>query len=237
MKTVVIGDIHGRNIWKIIIEREKPNRVIFIGDYFDSFNIERIFQIHNFKEIIQFKINNPHIEVILLIGNHDFHYFPEIGDRSISGFQGAIPSIQINHVINENRHHLQMAYMFDNILFTHAGVSEIWLTDNNWQGEPIDEYVNDVWKYKPLKFSFNGTEPYGDNVYQTPIWIRPRSLMKINRKNFRKKYIQVVGHTHVERIDIKGKATGGRYYFIDALTDKGGEYLIIENGVFTSVKV
>jgi metallophosphoesterase superfamily enzyme len=39
MKTVFIGDVHGRDVWKNIIEVEKPNRVVFIGDYFDSFDI------------------------------------------------------------------------------------------------------------------------------------------------------------------------------------------------------
>ena len=50
-KTIVIGDIHGRDIWKSIVAQENPDRVIFIGDYFDSFNIESVTQQHNFKEI------------------------------------------------------------------------------------------------------------------------------------------------------------------------------------------
>ena len=39
MKTILIGDIHGRSIWKRIVADEKPDRVVFIGDYFDSFDI------------------------------------------------------------------------------------------------------------------------------------------------------------------------------------------------------
>ena len=39
MKTLLLGDIHGRNIWKEIIKKETPDRVVFIGDYFDSFDI------------------------------------------------------------------------------------------------------------------------------------------------------------------------------------------------------
>ena len=38
-RSIVIGDTHGRNYWKKIIKHENPNRVIFIGDYFDSFDI------------------------------------------------------------------------------------------------------------------------------------------------------------------------------------------------------
>jgi hypothetical protein len=52
-----------------------------------------------------------------------------------------------------------------------------------------------------------------------------------NRNTFLKeKYIQIVGHTQVNMIDIKGKATGGNYYLIDALGI--GEYLIYEDGEF-----
>ena len=39
MKTIVIGDIHGRDVWKEIVFQEQADRVIFIGDYFDSFDI------------------------------------------------------------------------------------------------------------------------------------------------------------------------------------------------------
>ncbi len=74
---------------------------------------------------------------------------------------------------------------------------------------------------------------FGDNTTQTPIWIRPRSLMSANKKHkksLRKDYIQIVGHTQMRRLDISGsdKFTGGRYYFIDTM-ETSGEYLIIEN--------
>jgi predicted phosphodiesterase len=37
-KTVVIGDIHGRDSWKQIIKDQNPDRVVFMGDYFDSYD-------------------------------------------------------------------------------------------------------------------------------------------------------------------------------------------------------
>ena len=53
--------------------------------------------------------------------------------------------------------------------------------------------------------------------------------MSSNYDTLRKKVIQVVGHTQVERVDTKGGATGGRYYFMDSL-GTSGEYMIIEDG-------
>jgi predicted phosphodiesterase len=41
MKIVAIGDIHGRDYWKQIIEQEQDADVfVFVGDYFDSFTIK-----------------------------------------------------------------------------------------------------------------------------------------------------------------------------------------------------
>ena len=49
-KTIIIGDVHGRDQWKQIVAQEKDaDTVIFLGDYFDSFNISAVEQMHNLK--------------------------------------------------------------------------------------------------------------------------------------------------------------------------------------------
>jgi predicted MPP superfamily phosphohydrolase len=244
MKTLVLGDTHGRSNWKLAIHQEKPNRVIFIGDYFDSFDITGVEQIANFKEIIKYKETNPQVETILLIGNHDHHYFPEVGYTGTSGYQSKIaPSI--TQVVDENRHHLQMAYGFGEYLFTHAGVSPVFMDqvfgENDWSIENVVVDLNEMFKYKPKAFDFNGFDSTGDNTTQTPIWIRPRSLMSVNKKHakgLKKDYIQIVGHTQMKRIDIidSDKFTGGRYYFIDTM-DSSGQYLIIEDNKLSTGSV
>lgn len=232
MKIIGLGDIHGRPIWKEIVEKEKPDKVIFIGDYFDSYDYHATKQINNFLDICAFKRENP--DTVLLIGNHDYHYI--CGENGTSGYQKEY-SYMINHAIKPNLDNLQMAYEIKPdgidrpVLFTHAGVSSIWLEMNygRWQDEysSIADVVNDLWKHKPDSFMFNGSDPYGYDTYQTPIWIRPQSLMKANGV-FKKDIIQVVGHTRQNEIDIEGKSTGGNYYFIDALAAR--QYLIIEDG-------
>jgi hypothetical protein len=220
----------------LAVYQDKPDRVIFMGDYFDSWDIPGIEQIHNFKEIIKYKEDNPQVEVIMLIGNHCHHYFPEVGYTGTSGYQSKIaPSI--TQVVDENRHHLQMAYGFDEYLFTHAGVSPVFMDEvfgeNDWSIENIVVDLNEMFRYKPRAFDFNGFESTGDSTTQTPIWIRPRSLMSVNKKHskgLKKDYIQVVGHTQMKRLNLEesDKFTGGRYYFIDTM-DTSGQYLIIED--------
>ena len=239
MKTVVIGDIHGRSVWKLIYEMEKPDRLIFIGDYFDSFDIKGADQLTNFQDIIAFKESNA-CEVIMLIGNHDYHYFPEIGDVGTSGYQKLLaPSIQ--YVVDQNRNHLRMAYQMDEFLFTHAGVSSKFMDSifgkGDWKVENIAIDLNEMFKYKPKTFEFGMAisvdqwyiDPYGDNEEQSSIWIRPKSLMRANRDTLRKQVIQAVGHTQVEKVDVEAHSTGSRYWFIDCL-GTSGQYMVIEDG-------
>ena len=238
-KIVVCGDLHGRFFWKKIILYDNPNtdKFILLGDYFDSYDFTAVEQIHNFKEIIKAK-EILGDRLILLIGNHDLHYFPEIGNTGTSGYQANI-SKEIEYILNINRHHLQMAYKFENIVFSHAGISLTWLEECGWEKDKcIVEYTNELWKYKPKSFIFDyrpGCSDYGDNIWQSPVWIRPKSLMKA-ASDFKKDIIQIVGHTQQDQIDIKGKATGSRYFFIDTL-GTSGEYLVIDNVKFSSKKV
>ena len=52
MKNIYIGDIHGRDTWKQIVdEHDDADNIVFIADYFDSFNISGTVQLHNIKEI------------------------------------------------------------------------------------------------------------------------------------------------------------------------------------------
>ena len=204
MKTIVLGDTHGRSFWKLITHTEKPDRVIFIGDYFDSFDIPGPEQIQNFKEIIEYK-RKGECEVILLIGNHDYHYMDGI-DEQYSGYQPRLAST-IQFELKDVYHDLQMAYQMGEYLFTHAGVSSKFMNSvfgkGEWKVENIAEDINTLFKYKPLTFMFGAAvdikkmswlDPYGDNTEQSPIWIRPRSLMSANMDTLKNKVIQVVGH-------------------------------------------
>lgn len=231
MKELFIGDVHGHKTWLEIIKKEKPDRVIFVGDYFDSETLSLSVQINNFKSIIEYKKSNPN--TILLIGNHDYHYFSYINNINTSGFQGGIAKLKICMLLESIE--MKMAYQIDNLLISHAGISEVWLKDNNWEGEDIVEYVNDLWYYRPTCFGFklsnnerlsNGS---GNNVYQSPIWIRQRALQLANYDSFRKEYIQIFGHTHMDKIDFKGVSTDGRYFNIDTLPN---EYLMYQDKQF-----
>jgi hypothetical protein len=222
-------------VWKLIVNiEEDADRVIFVGDYFDSYDINTETQVNNFLDILEFKKSSGK-EVVLLIGNHDHHYFPEIGYTGTSGYQ-QVGKYQIEPVIDANREHLQIAYQFDKYLFTHAGVSTVFMDEvfgkGGWNVDNVAEELNELFLYKPHAFEFTGWDPYGNDDKQTPIWIRPTALMRANKQTaLKNKYIQIFGHTETESINLNHikKAAGDKYYNIDCLGAYRGEYLIIQN--------
>ena len=250
-ETIYIGDIHGRDVWRDIVAKHKDaDNIVFIGDYFDSFDITSVIQLDNIKKIVEFKKKrelDTTKKVYLLIGNHDIHYWPGIKERgSTSGFQSTM-SFQYEQFFRENEKCFQLSVLIGNRLCTHAGVSSQFLKDvgfykqDNVDESMISNYLNELFHHKPNEFTFNagydrnttGFSPngYGDNDWQSPIWIRPRSLQRVNKNTeLKKNYIQIVGHTQQHHIDIKGKTTGGKYYYIDTLPI--GEYLIDTDGEF-----
>ena len=239
MKLIAIGDIHGRGTWQLIVQKENPDKIIFVGDYWDSFDISFLDQMYNFKQITHYARTSDK-EVILLTGNHDVHYqkWAIEARENYSGFQ-AIHANDICQELQLNEDIMQMAYKMDNFLFTHAGVTKTWLKLMEIENdENMVDAINDIAKFKPRMFAFGAigrggwVDSYGDNIWQNPTWIRPKSLMKDSKDLG---YIQVVGHTGQNCIDIKGKSTGGKYYFIDTL-ETSGEYLIIEDGQVSAGK-
>lgn len=223
-KIVCWGDLHGRNCWKdIVAQNSNADLYISIGDYLDTHeNITGEQQLENFKDIRKFKEDNKD-KVVLLFGNHDFHYL-DVAQEQYSGFQSGMQWV-FKDTLDEalKKDLLQMCYIQDKFLFTHAGVSKTWLKNSNYTfDEPLMTFINEIFKYQPKHFKFNGRDPYGDDITQSPIWIRPESLFEDGLKE----YIHVVGHTTQNSINPpKGDSN---MWFIDTL-GTSGEYLVIEN--------
>lgn len=230
MRIFVFGDLHGNSIWQNILSSNNTwDKVVFLGDYFDSFIITREEQLENFKALIRLKQSFPD-DVILLIGNHDYHYFPFICEKETSGYSGIFKSI-VSPILQENLNKFVMCYKYNNYLFTHAGISPEFIDNsvNIDKSLPYDELLNLLWKDRPLSFGFDGINCYGDDTHQTPIWIRPTSLLKSNERDTRitDNYIQIVGHTAVKQIDLNNPNFGTKFILVDCL--ENNQYLIIDD--------
>lgn len=194
MKIAILGDIHGRPTWKWILNHiNEYDKIVFMGDYCDSYDIHWSHWVTNLIEIIQFKIMYSK-KVTLLIGNHDLSYYFSNEQFPCSGFQTAA-YYKLHHLFNEYKHLFQMAVEFDDYLFTHAGVSAHWLGKNNEYIDklPVVDQVNALFLNKPQLFAFTSGRKFdgtGNEVTQPPVWIRPEALSKSMAYPR-----QVVGHT------------------------------------------
>jgi hypothetical protein len=125
----------------------------------------------------------------------------------------------------------QWIYREGNIIFSHAGVSKVWMEMNNLKHvDQINELPpSEVFGFTPCHFSdFTGT-----SETQPPTWIRPQSLIFSGIDN----YIQVVGHTPVNSIcntRDELKYSDKEIWLCDCLP-KG--YLIIEDNEFIKKEV
>lgn len=192
-KVIAIGDIHGRNIWKQIVNKETDaDKIIFVGDYFDSFNIDGETQINNFLDIMEFKKSMPE-KVITLIGNHDYHYTNSC-TSTYSGYQFG-NHLNIAAVLENNYKQLQVCHQIDKFLFSHAGLTNTWCSHHNIVLDNIEQSVNDLWRYRPASFNFKigqNMSYTGDDITQGPFWVRPGSLAIDRIKGF----THIVGHTN-----------------------------------------
>lgn len=233
MKTLILGDIHGRTIWKQIVEKEHPDLTIFLGDYVSSHEgISEADQILNLEQILDFKEQNSD-KVILLRGNHDLealHY----------AWSQCWPVFNSNYFdVPEHKERFlsdtQWVHVDGNIVYSHAGISENWF-NTMMQRKGIDT-IQELNELEPSHyFGFIPDGPFdstGTSKTQSLVWIRPDTLIKHCVKD----KIWVVGHTQAHHIvnlrdfqEVKVDV-----WLCDCLAQ--GEYLINEDGVFKPSKL
>ena len=142
--------------------------------------------------------------------------------ETYSGYQQYTGYLNITPEIHKayQAHELQMCFIYDNFIFTHAGVTKTWVKNHKVDINNLEESINHLFWGNLNHFRFAGRDAHGDDVTQSPIWVRPESLSldKIDE------YVQVVGHTHQWRINNQNGI-----WLTDVLNDRE-QYLIINNG-------
>ena len=226
-KILVLGDIHGRTCWADIIEKENPDKVIFLGDYVSTHeDIPSDQQCSNLEDILNYKEANPD-KVILLRGNHDDQHL----GYSWAECSGHFRNVEKYMVSIKDRFlaDTQWVYVEGNIIFSHAGISKTWF--NNFAFEDIN-LLNNCEPSEKFGFTPNSFyDYYGNSITQPCVWIRPQVLVTDALDG----YIQVVGHTPVKKItNLKSvKDEWPEIWLCDCLPD---EYLVIENNEFVIKK-
>ena len=243
LRILTFGDIHGRGIWKDVIDREGIDNldlIVFLGDYFSSReDIPVDLQEENFRHIVEFKNMYPD-KVVLLRGNHDMeackYYWAE-----------CYPSHHSKWVYENKEWFLentQWVLQIDDVVFSHAGITKRWYEDM-CEAYPEITCFEDINKIEPSEmFGFRPcklSDYYGESETQPCTWIRPAFLCEYGFPEIR----YVVGHSTVKAITECRKALIEQYgdlidwakceiWLCDTLPR---EYLIIDHGEFIPTKI
>ena len=184
LKIAVICDIHQSIFWrKIIDQTDDFDKIIFLGDEFDSWDNIWPLQMDNAQDIINFKKEFPD-KVDLCWSNHAISYFL---DERCSGHQNKNAFV-IENFYNKNKSLYNVMYVYDNWIFSHAGVSAKWMKSCGIND--INE-INQLFTDAPDYFRWIGPDGYGNNANEGPLWIRPDALVN----NYVTGFNQVAGHT------------------------------------------
>lgn len=191
-KNLIIPDVHGRKFWRKALDlAESVDRMIFLGDYHDPYPHEGISSedsIKEFEDIIKFKLKY-YEKTILLLGNHDCHYY----------FTNLLPcsrydernSEKLNEIFVNNKTLFKVLYLSDDILYSHAGVVDKWL-EKYCEGKSADELLN-----KPIDYFHNKLEVVS---YMRGGWENFGSCVWSDVREFENKlnYYQIFGHTQMK---------------------------------------
>lgn len=232
---MIIGDIHGRNNWKKFADidylmKADPDAVgygpfepdfkkyIFLGDYCDAFDKTNDQILDNLLDIIKFKTLYPN-NVILLWGNHDVQYYfnkpwlpmpkrilggPYTIAAEVSGYRLDM-HYDLYEVFNTNKKLFQMAFQFQNYLFSHAGVHFGWyhhtfvkqIKGKGWDDLSVAEQLNNALDDAVECIFYSDPYRSGWKKVGGPLWCGKPLIQKKPLKNTH----QIVGHSPTDDIE------------------------------------
>jgi predicted MPP superfamily phosphohydrolase len=194
MNIITIGDLHGSPAWKQI-QPGDWDRMVFIGDYVDSFEYSDDEIMQNLMEILDLKNTFP-AKVVLLWGNHDLAYFYGGHPRHYcSGFRKSMLS-SLYSLYTSNAKLFSAAFQIDGYLWTHAGIVGDWYESNiREEAKTVDDNLAATLNrlfldyYEPL-FQVSWIRG-GMHQYGGIFWAHSSETKEDPLKG----YHQIVGHT------------------------------------------
>lgn len=236
-----IGDLHGRiDALESAIEtfeKEKVDKLVFMGDYVDSYDVTDTEILYVLDQVIRYKRENPN-KVICLLGNHDISYIENDPWYRASGYR---PQLQhdIQHRFMEATGLFQVAWRNGTYMCSHAGILSAW----------VEKYYDRL-SYYSDKFGIDMVDSFDillNAIYEThdrwmlftvpvirgghhgsiggPIWADVSEIESEPSCSF--KYTHIVGHNSTKMIRDHVSKAGTKTIFTDCLSSKT-EFLILK---------
>jgi len=207
-KLVVVGDLHGQ--YEIVekVLKKTDYKVVFIGDYLDSYDRPMIEQLHTLNLVLGAVRSQPD-RIWALRGNHEMSYLDPY--MQCSGYSYELKA-QINQSVDMSP---LLDYIWvDDWLISHAGVSGKLLEKS---GQTLEEYL-DGEDYSQIGRARGGRDPVG-GLYWCDWW---REFEPIETP-------QIVGHSnHRPDGELPGIVQNGNSFNIDCL-GRTEEVLVLDH--------
>jgi hypothetical protein len=197
---LIVPDIHGRDFWKPALDYN--GMVIFLGDYTDPYPHEGFTQenaYQNLLKIVDFKKQNPE-RVILLVGNHELHYYSRryACSRFDNDYYEAYNAILTG---KETAGLFQICKQIDKYLFIHAGITKGWydahFSELSKLGNTLEEQVNNLFINNMATFDEASMYRGGFHKASSPVWTDVSEFMD-ETEHVDDTLIQIVGHTQLK---------------------------------------
>jgi len=225
-KTIIIPDIHNDySTAEKIIKKENPDKIIFLGDYFDDF-YDTVKDATNVAKWLIKSLQQKNR--IHLIGNHDLSYMTDNPNLKCTGYSKDKHDEIKKHNIDWNM--LKMHYwLSDDWLCTHAGFSNDFFEQQCTKKldsvqQVLDLSKKDLEKINDVKYNHPffqvGFSRGGSNVVGGTLWCGYDEFEDIPGFN------QIFGHTsnHIVR---HCKTENSEHYCIDT---KLNHYAVYQKG-------
>lgn len=213
MRIMAIPDTHGSGKWRKFVDSEEEiDKIVFLGDYVDSFDATNEQILENLADIIYLKRMYPQ-DVILLLGNHELSYYYMHEGVSCSGFRPEIAH-DIRDMLIAHKDLFQNAYQHNKTIFTHAGIQEGWFKfyfKGDRDADIAEQLNNPKNKEQFEALRHVGRVRGGIHKVGGIFWIDRRELKKPLYG-----YTQVVGHSPVKKYTLVERKKAS-IYFIDCL--------------------
>jgi len=205
LKIQIIPDIHTDFVRaETMIRKEKADKIIFLGDYFDQFN-DTLEVTHQVGTWLKKSLEDPNR--IHLLGNHDLSYLN--GNYGCAGYsEGKLWAIR-NSKVNLTK--LQDYCWAGDWLCTHAGLTNNFYKAYKQNGESVNDFLQRYSKDKELRPRLFNCSPArgGRDAYSGIVWCDYWEFQDIPQLK------QIFGHTNKDVRHIE-ESNGTEHYCIDA---------------------
>lgn len=196
MKVLVIPDIHLKP-WifdkaEELLKKEKAQKAVCLMDIADDWDME--FQVEKYRKTYDRAIcfARTFEDTLWCYGNHDISYLWGMLETGYSPYAERTVMSKLEELEQSlyDSNQINIIHRIDNVIFSHGGLTEEYV--KKYFKKIINEDVDEV-----IQVINNSTQEKLWND-ESPLWFRPQ--YKKRRAFRREEFIQVVGHTPVEKI-------------------------------------